>query len=179
MSARRRTVLVVTNVFDVHADSVIVEPRRRDVPVFRLHTESFPRETRLALSLADGTVAGRLANPWHTLRLEDVGSVWYRRPDPPGFDERLHEDASTYAERQAKDALTSLYSVTEALWVNDPFSLRRAEAKALQLREAPDLILTPDGEVVFLELNPNGQWLWLELELGLPLTEAFADVLAA
>src|SRR6185369_6732604 len=35
-----------------------------------------------------------------------------------------------------------------------------------------DLVLTPSGEYVFLDLNPNGQWLWLELDAGLPLTDA-------
>lgn len=42
-----------------------------------------------------------------------------------------------------------------------------------------DLVLTPDGRHVFLDLNPNGQWLWLELEAGLPLSAAMADLLAA
>src|SRR4029078_7079710 len=32
-----------------------------------------------------------------------------------------------------------------------------------------DMIVPPGGEYVFLELTPNGQWLWLEHELGLPL----------
>src|SRR5581483_6062663 len=41
-----------------------------------------------------------------------------------------------------------------------------------------DMILTPDGEFVFLELNPNGQWLWLEIDLGLPLVASMADLLA-
>lgn len=40
-----------------------------------------------------------------------------------------------------------------------------------------DLIVTPDGEFVFLDLNPNGQWLWLEEELGLPLVAGMADLL--
>jgi glutathione synthase/RimK-type ligase-like ATP-grasp enzyme len=40
-----------------------------------------------------------------------------------------------------------------------------------------DMIVTPEGEFVFLELNPNGQWLWLELELGMPLVESMADLL--
>jgi hypothetical protein len=40
-----------------------------------------------------------------------------------------------------------------------------------------DMIVTPDGEFVFLELNPNGQWLWLEFELGLPLVATMADLL--
>jgi hypothetical protein len=39
------------------------------------------------------------------------------------------------------------------------------------------MIVTPDGEYVFLELNPNGQWLWLEHELGLPLVATMADLL--
>jgi hypothetical protein len=42
-----------------------------------------------------------------------------------------------------------------------------------------DLVLTPDGRHVFLDLNPNGQWLWLELEAGLPLSAAMAGLLAA
>jgi glutathione synthase/RimK-type ligase-like ATP-grasp enzyme len=40
-----------------------------------------------------------------------------------------------------------------------------------------DMILTTEGEFVFLELNPNGQWLWLEEELGLPLVESMATLL--
>lgn len=42
-----------------------------------------------------------------------------------------------------------------------------------------DLIVTPAGEVIFLELNPNGQYLWIELITGAPLSEAMADLLAA
>jgi len=40
-----------------------------------------------------------------------------------------------------------------------------------------DMIVTPAGEFVFLDLNPNGQWLWLEEELGLPLVAGMADLL--
>jgi glutathione synthase/RimK-type ligase-like ATP-grasp enzyme len=40
-----------------------------------------------------------------------------------------------------------------------------------------DMIVTPDGRFVFLDLNPNGQWLWLEEELGLPLVAGMADLL--
>lgn len=40
-----------------------------------------------------------------------------------------------------------------------------------------DFIVTPTGEYVFLECNPNGQWLWIELETGLKISEALADFL--
>lgn len=40
-----------------------------------------------------------------------------------------------------------------------------------------DMIVTPDDRYVFLELNPNGQWLWLQHELGIPLSRRIADLL--
>ena len=42
---------------------------------------------------------------------------------------------------------------------------------------ALDFIVTPSGEHVFLECNPNGQWLWVELETGMKISEAIADFL--
>ncbi|MBO3746197.1 ATP-dependent carboxylate-amine ligase [Streptosporangiaceae bacterium NEAU-GS5] len=51
--------------------------------------------------------------------------------------------------------------------------------RALGLRySAIDLIVTPDGRTVFLELNPNGQYLWIEYATGLPITRALAALLA-
>ncbi|MFD8383377.1 ATP-grasp ribosomal peptide maturase [Streptomyces sp. NPDC059679] len=40
------------------------------------------------------------------------------------------------------------------------------------------LALDRDGEPHWLELNPNGQWGWLEEKTGLPMAAAFADLLA-
>jgi hypothetical protein len=42
---------------------------------------------------------------------------------------------------------------------------------------AIDLVLTPDGRHVFLEINPNGQYLWIEHEAGLPISDAICDLL--
>ena len=41
-----------------------------------------------------------------------------------------------------------------------------------------DFIFTPAGEYVFLECNPNGQWLWIEEETGMKISEAIAEALA-
>lgn len=40
-----------------------------------------------------------------------------------------------------------------------------------------DFIVTPDEEYVFLECNPNGQWLWIELETGMEISKAIAEIL--
>jgi glutathione synthase/RimK-type ligase-like ATP-grasp enzyme len=42
---------------------------------------------------------------------------------------------------------------------------------------AIDLILTPDGRYVFLEINPNGEYRWIERVTGLPITDAICDLL--
>jgi MvdC family ATP-grasp ribosomal peptide maturase len=42
---------------------------------------------------------------------------------------------------------------------------------------AVDLICTPSGEHVFLEVNPSGEWGMLEHDLGLPISEAIAEAL--
>ena len=42
---------------------------------------------------------------------------------------------------------------------------------------AIDLICTPSGEHVFLEINPGGEWGMLERDLGLPISEAIAQAL--
>jgi len=42
---------------------------------------------------------------------------------------------------------------------------------------AVDLICTPAGEHVFLEVNPGGEWGMLERDLGLPISEAIAAAL--
>ena len=43
---------------------------------------------------------------------------------------------------------------------------------------AIDMIVTPDGEYVFLEVNPSGQWGWIERLTGMPISRAIAELLA-
>jgi hypothetical protein len=42
---------------------------------------------------------------------------------------------------------------------------------------AIDIIVTPDDRYVFLEINPNGQWLWIEEQTGLPIGDAICTAL--
>ncbi|HEU4593931.1 MAG TPA: MvdD family ATP-grasp ribosomal peptide maturase [Pyrinomonadaceae bacterium] len=61
---------------------------------------------------------------------------------------------------------------------------REVEEKLLRLMDyfvlnygAIDIIVTPDGRHVFLEVNPVGEFFWLERSPGLPVSDAIADVL--
>lgn len=42
---------------------------------------------------------------------------------------------------------------------------------------AVDMAVTPSGEYVFFEVNPNGQWAWLEFQTGAPISAAIAEEL--
>lgn len=71
--------------------------------------------------------------------------------------------------------------------INDwqPYDLpRELSEKLLQLMDyfglhygAIDIILTPDDRHVFLEINPVGEFFWLERCPGLPISQAIADTL--
>ena len=39
---------------------------------------------------------------------------------------------------------------------------------------AIDFALTPKGDYIFFEINPNGEWVWLEEQLGLPISDKIA-----
>ncbi len=43
---------------------------------------------------------------------------------------------------------------------------------------AIDMILTPKSEYVFLEVNPSGQWGWIEILTDMPITEAIVQLLS-
>lgn len=42
-----------------------------------------------------------------------------------------------------------------------------------------DVIKTPDNEYIFLEVNPSGQWMWVENATGLPITDALIETLVS
>jgi glutathione synthase/RimK-type ligase-like ATP-grasp enzyme len=46
------------------------------------------------------------------------------------------------------------------------------------LYAAADFRIRADGAWVFLEVNPSGQWYWVEERTGLPITAALVDLLA-
>jgi MvdC family ATP-grasp ribosomal peptide maturase len=56
-------------------------------------------------------------------------------------------------------------------------SLRALMSELGLIFGAVDMICTPSGEYVFLEVNPSGEWGMLERDLGLPISEAIAAAL--
>jgi glutathione synthase/RimK-type ligase-like ATP-grasp enzyme len=90
------------------------------------------------------------------------------------FAAAVHTTPSTIDWREPSAAAS--FSKTEI--ADDIKSKCAAMLEILGLRYgAFDFIQTPDGELVFLEVNPTGEWAWLENSLGFPMRSALVDLL--
>lgn len=68
-------------------------------------------------------------------------------------------------------------SYSESSLSDEDQNMCRAMLAKLGLRYgAFDFVRTPEGDLVFLEINPTGEWAWLEDRLGFPMREAFIQL---
>src|SRR5215216_4514426 len=134
------TVLVITNDHDEHADAVIEELDRRAVPVFRFHPQEFPDAGSISMEIRDGRIDGEIRNAHQRVAFHDICAAWYRRSRalfaPLPSVNLLQGDLENFIKVQSSVTLTALFGSLQTLWVGQPFKLRRAEVKTLQLAEA-------------------------------------------
>lgn len=93
-------------------------------------------------------------------------------------------DAAIYTDQHAKDDWRRPENKQYVTYVNETFPDTYKE-KCIQFLGhyalkfgAFDFIEDADGKITFLECNTNGQFIWLEQELDLPISNAIADELA-
>ena len=85
-----------------------------------------------------------------------------------------------------KDSIEDFRAVSSYDLVHKEFQLpEKIENKLLAFNEfynlefsTFDIIVTPNQEFVFLECNPNGQWLWIEDLTNMPLSLELAKHLS-
>src|SRR6266566_5136168 len=132
------TVLIITEELDGHADAVVLELQRRNVPVFRFHPADFPHACSISIEIQDGRIEGEIINKYHRVAFKDICAAWFRRSQNL-LEERPSRTSTkldNYVKVQSMLTLATLYTSLQTLWVCHPHRLRRAEVKALQLAEA-------------------------------------------
>lgn len=121
-----------------------------------------------AVSLAPGIFQVRVPKVYE-VRATVVGDeIFTVRIDSQAHDDtrldwRRNQDSLSYTQLELPDDIRRLL-----LAMNDRLGLFFA---------AYDLIVTPSDQYVFLEVNPLGQWLWLENATGVPISQALAEFL--
>ena len=132
------------------------------------------------------------------VRREDLAEAEMLRHSPMVFQERISKEIElriAYVDGlcfvgaiEASGSLKGrtdwrLASPEECPWIRAEIpesiasSLRALMHRLDLVYGAIDLIKTPDGEYVFLEVNPGGEWGMLERDLSYPISEALAEAL--
>ena len=146
----------------------------------RWNLDSYPLDGVLTYRLSEGGHAVELGGDGRRLDMAEVGSIWCRGLTPSGFAEDLTPADRAFAELGARRALGALTTVSDALWVNAPDRLVRANSKPAQLDIArrlgliiPETLVTndpdaarafieaADGPVIYKSLSQN-----LDVDLG-------------
>ncbi|MBT2468511.1 ATP-grasp ribosomal peptide maturase [Streptomyces sp. ISL-66] len=149
-TTEERPVLVATEADDVTADMVITELNRRSVPVVRFNPadigDSLTVSARYGIRPAHA--AGRMLTPSRAARLDDVRSVYWRRPTWPTFP-HLSPDDARFAAAQTRYGLGGvLHALTDPLWVNHPLRNAEADYKPHQLAHAERLDLAVPATLI-------------------------------
>jgi ATP-grasp ribosomal peptide maturase len=137
-SSAGKTVLVLTQQLDAHADLVIAELNRRGVPVMRFDTADFPQRATLVTRNAHGLWQGTLVSGKRTLALEQIASILYRRPTPFEPDPTFSAVSRQFASSEARMALGGVLRSVDCLWVNHPERIVSADYKPWQLQVASE-----------------------------------------
>lgn len=175
-----KTSLLIADRFEPTADLLVAELRRREVSCVRWNLDQYPFGVALTYRASDEQFEAEVAGDGRKLNLADVGSVWCRGLRPSGFPDDLDLADRRFAEFGARRALDALATVTNAVWVNHPESLVRANSKPAQLAVArqvdldiPETIITNDpDEVRRFIANAQQQTIYkslsqnLEVEMG-------------
>ncbi len=148
-------VLVLTNAMDDSTDVVLTELEKIGAKFHRFDTETFPEERELYMTLRDSHLVGSLSGgkQREAVVLEDVRSVWYRRPAPARLLREMPIGYAKFIIGESQTALWSLYTMLDVLWMNPPLQAKHLlqHNKMLQLQmaagvglEVPDSIITND-----------------------------------
>lgn len=131
-------------------------------------TPAMIREEAAAISLAPGIFQGYVEKD-HELRVTVVGEIVFA---VKFFSQAREQTAVDWR----RDQLHDMYAVA-VLNGEDKRRLIALHSHLGLVYAAYDFIVRPDGELVFVECNPGGQWLWLENALGVPISGALTKSL--
>ena len=177
--ASDKTVLMLTQEVDTHADQVINELNERGVNVFRFHTFDFPQRSSITARMGSEQWDASIEYYHRLIRLDRITSVWYRRPRAFELDPNMTVVERQFAGAEAREALGGLLRSMNCLWVNHPDRMVAADYKLLQLKiasslglEIPSTLITNDPDEVhrFFE-RCEGQVIYKPMSSGMILSE--------
>ncbi len=136
---KKDRIVIVTDKFDQHTDLVIIELRNMGHQPVRLHPADFPMSASLTLNFDQQLWGGKLDLRKGALYLDEIKSVWWRRPEPHIVATDLPKAERAFARTETEHTFLGLWSILDCYWMSFPFHIRRASNKIEQLQRAAQL----------------------------------------
>ena len=154
------TILIVSHTNDMHALDVLRRLEQQGADVVLFDTGRLPRETLLSITHGAAGWGANARFDGRDFDFSSVRSVWWRRPQPFQLDPSVsNEEDRHFVHGETHAAVSALWSLLDAQWVNDPDRDEAASRKGWQLRLAreaglriPETLLTnnPDAARAFV-----------------------------
>lgn len=134
-----KTILIVTNSADLHADLIVPILAARGCRSFRIDLDAFPRDYQCVQLFGAGGVRQRIRrladDGW--LDLDDVGAVWLRKAAEFSYRSAgLGPQERAFAKLETEQTMFGLLYNLDCYWMSHPRVLRGAQWKAEQLKRA-------------------------------------------
>ncbi|GCE49901.1 glutathione synthase/RimK-type ligase-like ATP-grasp enzyme [Thermosporothrix hazakensis] len=121
---------------DAHVQRMVAELDKLGYPWFIFDPGAFSAQISFEASLSSERKRSTLTFCEKHICLEDITSVWYRRPRPIAGDETLPPLERLFIERESKAGVWGWLRGLEAFWVNPVDAIRAAGHKPHQLQLA-------------------------------------------
>lgn len=127
-------VLILTNKTDITADFVVIELQKRGREYIRFNTEDFPGRTFGSICPTDDHNACSFENNKGKFNLNEISSIWYRRPGIPLPDDTITDQGiRAFCSKESNEFLETIWFFFKGLWVSYPPSIFHAQNKLYQL----------------------------------------------
>lgn len=148
-------ILVIADTTDTTADDVCAVLAARDAPVFRFDTADFPGRSQLRAELDGVTWRGELVRDGDRVSLDDVRSVYVRRPRPFEVPAHLTVAERWHAATECRYGLGGCLTSLPVPYLNHPSRSADAAYKPRQLKDlracglvAPPTLVTNSADSV-------------------------------
>jgi len=151
------TVMIISSLIDDHVNAVVSSLTAHKCCVELLDLAEFPQQLTLSMVFCAGKHHFYLDRPGYgRLDLDQVQSVWWRRPQPFRLPVALTDPVHRrFALSESETAFQGLYRSVGALWINPPLRDIAASHKPWQLTlaqqvglEIPETLMTNDSEAL-------------------------------
>jgi glutathione synthase/RimK-type ligase-like ATP-grasp enzyme len=133
-------ILVISHPGDPHAGAVMAELERRGEEVHLIDLSELPERASLTLDYAEpGAPRIEWGANGRRIDLASARSVWWRRPQSPDLAALTDGDAYDFTANEWHEAVSGVWQLIGAPWMNPPALDEVASRKALQLRIASEL----------------------------------------